>query len=72
MSLRAAINAMCKSCIFDPRGGGGNWRQQVGACTAKNCPLWPHRPVSKPRPFRPYRSDNLSVENSQNGAGQGD
>jgi hypothetical protein len=46
MSLRAAINAKCKDCIYDPLSGLGNWRQQVGACTAKTCPLWPVRPLS--------------------------
>jgi len=46
MSLRAAINAKCKECIYDPIGGTGNWRQQVGACTARSCPLWAVRPTS--------------------------
>lgn len=46
VGLRAAIDAFCKSCIFDPRGGGGSWRQQVEACTAPECPLYPVRPVS--------------------------
>lgn len=44
--LRASINAMCKGCIYDPIGGKGTWRQQVEACTAKQCPLYPVRPVS--------------------------
>lgn len=47
MSLRAAINAKCKECIYDPIGGRGNWRQQVEACTAPACPLFPVRPTSK-------------------------
>lgn len=47
MSLRAAINAKCKECIYDPIGGRGNWRQQVEACTALSCPLWLVRPTSK-------------------------
>jgi hypothetical protein len=45
-SMRAAINAMCKACIYDPIGGYGTWRQQVEACTAPACPLYPLRPVS--------------------------
>jgi len=44
--LRAAINAPCKSCIPDPKAGGGSWRQQVGACTITRCALWPVRPTS--------------------------
>ncbi len=46
MSLRAAINAFCKSCIYDPIGGSGTWRQQVEACTSYRCPLYPVRPKS--------------------------
>jgi len=49
IGLRASVNAMCKSCIYDPYPGSGNWRQQVTACTAKDCPLYLVRPISKPR-----------------------
>ena len=48
-SMRAAINAMCRECIVDDRRGNGNWRQQVAACTAPACPLYPLRPVSHPQ-----------------------
>lgn len=48
MSMRAAINAKCRDCIYDPYSGLGNWRQQVTACSSSNCPLHPFRPVSKP------------------------
>ncbi len=44
-SLRAAINAKCKSCIFDPLAMG-TWRQQVTLCSVYSCPLWEIRPVS--------------------------
>jgi len=47
-TLRAAIYAMCRSCIYDPLAGG-NWRQQVGACRVEACPLWPYRPKSAPK-----------------------
>lgn len=47
-SMRRAINAACKDCIFDPVGGG-NWRQQVEACATPSCPLFELRPVSVPR-----------------------
>jgi hypothetical protein len=46
MSLRKAINNKCVECIYDPIGGPGSWRQQVEACTSKNCPLFPVRPLS--------------------------
>ncbi len=46
--LRGRINAKFAECIYDPSpGGGGNWRQQITACTASDCPLYPVRPVSK-------------------------
>lgn len=44
-SLRAAIDAKCKSCIHDP-WSRGNWREQVSACSSSNCPLHPVRPIS--------------------------
>lgn len=46
-SLRKAINDKCRSCIYDPLSGLGNWRQQVSACTIVTCPLYPVRPVSR-------------------------
>jgi hypothetical protein len=49
LSLRKRIDLMCKSCIYDPDGGGGTWRQQVQACTSHNCPLFDVRPVHKTR-----------------------
>ena len=48
-TLRQAINAKCKDCIYDPLSGLGSWRQQVGGCTSTDCPLWPIRPVAKPK-----------------------
>lgn len=44
-SMRAAINTMCKACIYDPNDTG-TWRQQVERCTSPQCPLYPLRPVS--------------------------
>ena len=46
--MRAAINAKCKSCIYDPQGKG-TWRQQVTACRIVDCPLWELRPQSQGR-----------------------
>jgi hypothetical protein len=45
MSRKAAIEAKCKDCIWDPEEPG-NWRQQTGACTIRTCSLWPYRPRS--------------------------
>ena len=46
MSLRSAIDAMCRHCIYDPKSPR-SWRQQVDACTAPNCPLFCVRPRSR-------------------------
>ncbi len=43
-SYRAAIDQMCKSCIYDP-GSGGGWREQVETCASSNCPLHHVRPL---------------------------
>lgn len=48
-SLRSAINAFCKACIFDREGASGSWRQQVEACPSLDCPLYPVRPKSSPK-----------------------
>lgn len=44
-SLRDAINAMCKSCLYDPGIGNGAWREQVQGCSSGNCPLHLVRPL---------------------------
>ena len=46
-SLRSAINAKCKECIYDPIAGGGTWRFQVSECTSVTCPLFDIRPMSR-------------------------
>lgn len=73
-SLRTAIDAMCKSCIYDPGSGNGAWREQVEACASSNCPLHTVRPVSRSKrlegdPAASLRSsgDVLRVEGWQNG-----
>lgn len=47
-SLREAIDAKCKDCIFD-ECEPGRWRQQVAACTCITCPLYPVRPLPRQR-----------------------
>lgn len=43
IGFRAAVDAKCRDCAYDPLAGG-TWRQQVEACTSGDCPLWPLRP----------------------------
>lgn len=45
-SLRSAINAKCRSCIYDP-DAPGRWREQVAACCSSNCALHSIRPVPR-------------------------
>lgn len=65
MSLRNAINAMCRHCIYDQKSPG-NWRQQVEACTAPLCPLFEVRPRSKGMKRVEGLIANLAQENGQN------
>jgi hypothetical protein len=64
LSLREAINAKCKECIYDPKAEAGTWRQQVEACTSKTCPLFEVRPTSiKSEPTDPSESvQDLTVK----------
>jgi hypothetical protein len=64
MSLRAAIDAKCKDCIYDPKCGGGTWREQVAQCTAITCPLWPVRtePTSGPFANPPRKAEDVTPE----------
>lgn len=52
-SLRAAINAMCKGCLYDPGNGNGAWREQVQRCSSSSCALHPVRPM----PVKVRKSD---------------
>lgn len=44
-SLKAAVEAKCKDCIYDPYSPG-SWRSQVESCRSEDCPLWPVRPLT--------------------------
>ena len=45
MSLRKAINAKCKQCIYDPMDAG-TAAQQIAACICRDCPLHKVRPIT--------------------------
>jgi hypothetical protein len=55
LSLRAAIDAKCKDCIYDPGSGNGGWREQVAGCCSSNCPLHSVRPL-------PVKATNPAAE----------
>jgi hypothetical protein len=60
-SLRDAIDAMCKSCIYDPGNGEGAWREQVAGCSSANCPLHSVRPL-------PVKASKPAVESENDPA----
>ncbi len=64
-SLRSAVNAKCRDCIFD-RLSAGTWREQVAACVSSNCELHPVRPmpraVTSPEALKALR-DRLDASN---------
>ena len=60
-SLRAAINAKCFDCIYDPANGPpGTWRRQIAACPIKTCALWPFRAKSNSARVNPNESEDES------------
>jgi hypothetical protein len=46
VSLRQAINQMCRECNCDPLDRG-TANQQIAACVAESCPLRPVRPIAR-------------------------
>jgi hypothetical protein len=56
MSLRKAIDAKCKECIYDPYSSG-TWRKQVSECTSNNCPLY----LFRPKPIKTSSRDRKAV-----------
>jgi hypothetical protein len=61
MSLRQSINAKCRGCTYDPRSGGGTWREQVAQCSVVSCPLWPVRPAPSSGPHSKPPRDPSTV-----------
>ena len=53
MSLRAAINAKCRDCIYD-EGAAGSAAVQIELCACYDCPLWPVRRVRPGNVRMPY------------------
>ena len=69
-SLRSAINAMCKSCLYDPGNGNGPWREQVEGCSSSNCALHSVRPlpVRAKKPAKDARPLHLGPVAANEGA----
>jgi len=44
-SLRQAINAHCRSCVYDPQAAG-TWLAQVTLCPCTGCELYGVRPTT--------------------------
>jgi hypothetical protein len=59
-SLRAAINAKCRDCCYDPLAGG-KWREQISRCPCTDCPLWPVRPAPESGHFAHPARDRREV-----------
>lgn len=71
LSLRGAINAMCRSCLYDPGNGNGGWREQVEGCSSSNCPLHSVRPlpVRARKPDEDARDRSLAPVAANDGLG---
>ena len=63
--LRPAVNAFCKSCIYDKSVGSGSWRQQVANCRAFSCSLFNVRPGARYARALPSKALKAQ-ENAQN------
>lgn len=61
MSLRKAIDAKCRECIYD-RKAAGTWRQQTEACTSPKCSLYAVRLRNAGNRSQLRNSANLAVE----------
>jgi len=70
IGLRAAINLACRQCIYDPHAMGA-WRQQVEACTAPDCGLYPVRPRSS-RPLSGAQDHDCCAPDVPGAADAGD
>ena len=64
-SLRTAIDAMCRSCIYDAESGNGTWREQVQQCSSGNCALHPVRPLS----VKAQKGNSEAQRNALGGSG---
>lgn len=62
VSLRGAINATCRACIYDPKSGLGSWREQVAGCPVTRCGLWPVRPSPYSGPLADPPRDPATVD----------
>lgn len=64
LSMRDAINAMCKQCIYDPLSRG-TWREQVAGCSSSSCPLH----ALRPGPINGKKAENDGGDDPSQGEG---
>jgi len=64
-SLRKAINAKCKECIWDPISGKNGHLAQIKACTSYSCPLYPVRPMPLVKTANSPSKTTISVDASE-------
>lgn len=65
-SLRAAIDAKCADCTYDPLAGGTRL-QQIIDCTCVSCPLYPVRPQRSPSKQKQLQAQQASESLSLSG-----
>jgi len=70
-NYRSIIDAKCKDCIYDPKCGGGTWREQIAQCSSIDCPLWPIRTEPEGGRFAdpPRRKEDVTPEWLKAGVG---
>ena len=68
MTRQQAIDAHCKSCIYDEYAEG-TWRMQVEQCELTACALHSYRPKS--RSNVPSKSDSAAVQPHYGPIGEG-
>lgn len=62
LSMRSAIDGMCKNCLYD-KLQPGTWRQQIEACTSTQCPLYNLRPTPITVKIGPNRANPETTSN---------
>ena len=67
LSLKKAVEKHCRDCIYDSCSPG-TWVAQVEACTAPDCALYEHRPLTQATKdrLRQERYEKMTPEEREN------